>query len=114
MGFLKKTISFFCKFLISYLHEVYRAIASGINVKGFFYWSFIDNFEWSKGFDPRFGLIEIDYTTQKRLPRPSALVYTDIIQHNGIPHSLLRFIGHTVQASEVLEKRLKEELNPKP
>lgn len=98
------------RFLITYLHEVYRAIQSGINVKGFFYWSLIDNFEWHRGFDPRFGLIEVDYSTQERHLRPSALVYTDIIQHNGIPHSLLRFIGHTVQASEVLEKRLKEEL----
>ncbi len=98
------------RFLITYLHEVYRSIQSGVNVRGFFYWSLIDNFEWHRGFDPRFGLIEIDYKTMERHIRPSALVYTDIIQHNGIPHSLLRFIGHTVQASEVLEKRLKEEL----
>ncbi len=96
------------RFLITYLNEVYRAIKTGINVKGFFYWSLIDNFEWHRGYDPRFGLIEVDYNTQERKIRPSALVYTDIIQHNGIPHSLLRFIGHTVQAGEVLEKRYKE------
>lgn len=96
------------RFLITYLHEVYRAIKAGINVKGFFYWSLIDNFEWHRGFDPRFGLIEIDYLTFKRHIRPSALVYTDIIQHNGIPHSLLRFLGHTVNAEDVLEKRYKE------
>lgn len=96
------------RFLITYLHEVYRAIQAGINVQGFFYWSLIDNFEWHRGFDPRFGLVEVDYATQQRRIRPSALVYTDIIQHNGIPHSLLRFIGHTVNAEEVLEKRYKE------
>lgn len=96
------------RFLITYLHEVYRAVQAGINVKGFFYWSLIDNFEWHRGFDPRFGLVEVDYATQQRRIRPSALVYTDIIQHNGIPHSLLRFIGHTVDAEEVLEKRLRE------
>ena len=96
------------RFLIAYLHEVYKAIQSGIDVRGFFYWSLLDNFEWHRGFDPRFGLIEVDYKDQKRTIRPSALVYTDIIQHNGIPHSLLRFIGHTVQAEEVLEKRYKE------
>lgn len=96
------------RFLITYLHEVYRAIKAGIKVKGFFYWSLIDNFEWHRGFDPRFGLIEIDYLTFERQIRPSALVYTDIIQHQGIPHSLLRFIGHTVNAEEVLEKRYKE------
>lgn len=96
------------RFLISYLQEVARAIKAGVNVRGFFYWSLIDNFEWQMGFEPRFGLVEIDYNTLERKIRPSALVYTDIIQHNGIPHSLLRFIGHTVQAEEVLEKRQKE------
>lgn len=96
------------RFLISYLQEVARAIKSGVNVRGFFYWSLIDNFEWHLGYEPRFGLIEIERPTLRRLIRPSALVYTDIIQHNGIPHSLLRFLGHTVQAEEVLEKRYKE------
>ncbi|MBU1000368.1 glycoside hydrolase family 1 protein [Patescibacteria group bacterium] len=96
------------RFLISYLQEISRAIKSGVNVRGFFYWSLIDNFEWHLGFEPRFGLIEVDYTNLERRIRPSALVYTDIIQNNGIPHSLLRFIGHTVQAEEVLEKRQKE------
>ncbi|MDO8573869.1 MAG: family 1 glycosylhydrolase [Candidatus Daviesbacteria bacterium] len=96
------------RFLIAYLQEVARAIKSGVNVRGFFYWSLIDNFEWQMGFEPRFGLVEMDYKTMERHIRPSALVYTDIIQHNGIPHSLLRFIGHTVQAEEVLEKRQKE------
>ncbi len=96
------------RFLIAYLQEVSRAIKSGVNVRGFFYWSLLDNFEWHRGFDPRFGLIEVDYLTFARHLRPSALVFTDIIQHNGIPHSLLRFIGHTVTADEVLEKRYKE------
>lgn len=96
------------RFLISYLQEVARAIKAGVNVRGFFYWSLIDNFEWHLGFEPRFGLVEVDYETEKRKIRPSALVYTDIIQQNGIPHSLLRFIGHTVQTEEVLEKRQRE------
>ncbi|MBI2085965.1 glycoside hydrolase family 1 protein [Candidatus Daviesbacteria bacterium] len=96
------------RFLIAYLQEVARAIKSGVNVRGFFYWSLIDNFEWHLGYSPRFGLVEVDYETEKRHIRPSALVYTDIIQNNGIPHALLRFIGHTVQAEEVLEKRQKE------
>lgn len=96
------------RFLISYLQEVARAIKAGVNVRGFFYWSLLDNFEWHLGFEPRFGLVEVDYSNQTRHIRPSALVYTDIIQHNGIPHSLLRFIGHTVQAEEVLQKRQKE------
>ena len=92
------------RFLITYLSEVARAIKSGVNVRGFFYWSLLDNFEWHRGFDPRFGLVEVDYQTQRRMPRPSAKVYAEIIKHNGIPHTLMRFIGHTVTAEEVLKK----------
>lgn len=92
------------RFLIQYLQETYRAIESGIKVKGFFYWSIIDNFEWHRGFDPKFGLVEIDYKTQKRTPRPSAQVYSEIIKENGIPHKLLKLLGHTLN----VEKELKE------
>ncbi len=90
------------RFLIQYLTEVYRAIQAGARVKGFFYWSLIDNFEWHEGFDPRFGLIEVDYNTQKRTARKSAYVYSEIAKHNKIPHSLLRLLGHTVRVEEVL------------
>lgn len=96
------------RFLITYLSEVARAIKSGVNVRGFFYWSLIDNFEWHRGFEPRFGLIQVDYQTQKRTPRPSAQVYAEIIKNNGIPHTLLRFIGHTITADDVL-KKMKED-----
>lgn len=90
------------RFLCLYLQEVARAIKAGVNVRGFFYWSLIDNFEWHRGFEPRFGLVEVDYETQKRHIRPSAKVYAEIIKNNGIPHKLMRFIGHTVQAEEVI------------
>lgn len=90
------------RFLIQYLSEVYRAIETGVRVKGFFYWSLIDNFEWHQGFDPRFGLIAIDYPTQKRTVRPSAYVYSEIAKHNRIPHKLLRLLGHTIRVEEVL------------
>lgn len=90
------------RFLIHYLQEVYRAIQAGVKVKGFFYWSLIDNFEWHRGFEPRFGLIEVDYATQQRSLRPSAYVYSEIIRRNGIPHAYLRLLGHTVKAEEVL------------
>lgn len=91
-----------CRFLIAYLQEIFHAIQTGANVKGYFHWSLTDNFEWADGFRPRFGLVEIDYKTLQRIPRPSAYVYADIIRHNGIPHNLLRFLGHTVNAPEVL------------
>lgn len=93
------------RFLISYLQEVYRAIAAGIKVKGFFYWSLIDNLELHRGFDPRFGLIDIDFKTQKRTPRPSAFVYRDIIEHNAIEHYLLKLLGHSVSVEEVLKDK---------
>jgi beta-glucosidase len=91
-----------CRFLIAYLQEIYHAIQTGAKVKGYFHWSLTDNFEWADGFRPRFGLVEIDYKTLKRTPRPSAYIYSNIIRHNGIPHTLLRFLGHTVNAQEVL------------
>lgn len=92
------------RFLISYLKEVYHAITAGVDIRGFFYWSLIDNFEWHRGLDPRFGLIEVDYKTQKRTVRPSAYVYQEIIKNNGIPHKLLKLLGHTLQ----VEKELRE------
>lgn len=93
-----------CRFLIGYLQEIYHAISTGADVKGFFHWSLIDNFEWADGYTPRFGLIEVDYKTQKRTPRLSAYLYKEIIKHNGIPHELLKFIGHSVNAEEVLKE----------
>ncbi|MBI2021390.1 glycoside hydrolase family 1 protein [Candidatus Daviesbacteria bacterium] len=91
-----------CRFLIAYLKEVYHAIQSGADVRGYFHWSLIDNYEWVEGFEARFGLVEVDFKTQKRTVRPSAYVYKEIIKNNGIYHYLLRFLGHTVKADEVL------------
>jgi beta-glucosidase len=66
------------------LREVHRAISEGADVRGYFYWSLLDNFEWDKGFWPRFGLIEVDRKTQRRKLRPSALDYARIIKNNGV------------------------------
>lgn len=66
------------KFITNHLFWIHKAIKQGIDVKGYFYWSLLDNFEWDKGFKPRFGLIEIDYKTLKRKPRPSSKVYAKI------------------------------------
>lgn len=92
------------RFLISYLKEIYHAITYGADVKGYFYWSLIDNMELHRGFDPRFGLIEVDFETQKRTPRLSSRVYKEIIEHNGIPHYLLKLLGHGIQVEEVLKQ----------
>jgi len=72
------------KFIIDHLNWTHKAIAEGIDVRGYFYWSLLDNFEWDKGFEPRFGLVEVDYKTQKRIPRPSSKVYAEICKNNCI------------------------------
>lgn len=66
-----------------HLREVRRAIADGINIRAYYYWSFMDNFEWSAGYGPRFGLIHVDYATQKRTPKASAAFYREVIRTNG-------------------------------
>lgn len=91
------------RFLMQYLEQLYRAIKFGVLVKGFFYWSLLDNFEWHHGFGPKFGLVEVDFKTQKRTVKPSALIYADIIKRNGIKHKLMKFLGHRVHVDEVLE-----------
>ncbi len=74
-------------FIQETLHHVHRAIADGVDVRGYFHWSLTDNFEWESGFWPRFGLIEIDYQTLQRIPRPSALLYREICKTNRILNS---------------------------
>lgn len=60
------------------------AIEGGADVRGYMYWSLIDNYEWAAGFDKRFGLVEINYDTLERKVRPSAYVYKQIIEANGL------------------------------
>lgn len=70
-------------FITESLKNVHRAISEGADVRGYMHWSLMDNFEWDKGFWPRFGLIEIDRKMLKRMPRPSAYIYKKIIEDNG-------------------------------
>jgi beta-glucosidase len=65
-------------FLVSHLSELGRAMAEGVDVRGYFHWSLLDNFEWAEGYGPRFGLVEVDYATQERRPRESARFYSTI------------------------------------
>jgi beta-glucosidase len=64
------------------LTNVHRTISEGAEVKGYFHWSLIDNFEWAEGFQPRFGLYDVNYQTFERTARPSAKFYADICQRN--------------------------------
>jgi beta-glucosidase len=73
---------------IGYLREhiaaVERARERGVDVRGYYVWSLLDNFEWECGYDKRFGLVYIDYPTQRRIPKRSALWYRDLItSRNG-------------------------------
>ncbi len=92
------------RYLISYLKEVYHAIYAGVPVKGYFYWALIDNFEWEKGFDPRFGLVEVNFSTFQRSIRSTARIYSKICQTNSIPSYLLKFLGHGVKPEDIKEK----------
>ena len=69
-------------FLARYLHELKRA-AKEIDLRGYFQWSLMDNFEWAKGYSERFGLVYVDFRTQERLMKDSAYWYRDVIQNNG-------------------------------
>lgn len=60
-----------------------NAARDGTDVRGYFHWSIMDNFEWAEGAQPRFGLIHIDYQTQKRTPKSSAYWYSEVIRTNG-------------------------------
>lgn len=60
------------EYIAGHLRYIYRAIAQGAKITGYLYWSLLDNFEWDKGFRPRFGLIEVDYKTYRRSIRESA------------------------------------------
>jgi len=69
-------------YILEHLKFVKKAIDSGVDVRGYFHWSLLDNFEWSFGFTKRFGLVEINYETLERKIRPSALIYKKIIESN--------------------------------
>jgi beta-glucosidase len=86
--------------IVLHLEQVHRAITEGADVKAYLYWSLIDNFEWDSGFDKKFGLVEVDYRTQERKPRPSAYVYKEIIEKNGITGSMLTKYGKVAARSK--------------
>jgi beta-glucosidase len=67
-------------YLLSHLGELARAIRDGLDIRGYFHWSLLDNFEWIKGFGPRFGLYRVNYDTFERTPTDSALLYKKIIE----------------------------------
>ena len=71
-------------FLKSHLTAVHRAMEDGVPVEGYYHWSLMDNFEWAEGYEPRFGLIGVDFETQKRTIKPSGKEYAKIIRSGRV------------------------------
>ncbi len=72
-------------FLQVHLAAILDAIDAGVPVHGYFYWSLMDNFEWAWGYDKRFGIVRVDYETQARTLKDSAIAYTRIIAGRALP-----------------------------
>ena len=70
-------------FLTRYLSALRRASDDGTDVRGYFHWSILDNFEWAEGYDMRFGLVYVDYATGERIPKDSYRWYQSVIKQNG-------------------------------
>jgi beta-glucosidase len=71
-------------FLRAHLRAVHDAIQAGANVRGYYIWSLMDNFEWAHGYEPRFGIVRVDYETGERIPKKSARWYSDVISSNQL------------------------------
>ncbi|WP_435872030.1 glycoside hydrolase family 1 protein [Kitasatospora griseola] len=72
------------RYLRLHLSAVADAIAAGADVRGYYLWSLMDNFEWAYGYDKRFGIVHVDYGTQRRTPKSSAHWYTGVIRRGGL------------------------------
>jgi beta-glucosidase len=72
-------------FLDGHFRAAHAAIAAGVDLRGFFVWSLLDNFEWAHGYSKRFGLVYIEYASQERILKNSARWYASVIRNNGWP-----------------------------
>lgn len=77
------------RYMVTHLQGLHQAIQQGADVRGYFWWALLDNYEWSEGYTPRFGLYHTDFETQARELRTSGKVYEQIVRANGIPDELV-------------------------
>ena len=73
------------QFIEQHLHAMLDAMDQGVDVRGYFVWSLMDNFEWSYGYSHRFGIVHVDYETQTRTPKDSALWFAEVALQNRVP-----------------------------
>jgi beta-glucosidase len=72
-------------FLDTHFRAAHAAIEQGVDLRGYMVWSLLDNFEWAEGYSKRFGIVFVDYGTQRRIPKMSARWYREVIERNGLP-----------------------------
>lgn len=71
-------------FLRTHLQQAARAVAEGVDLRQYYAWSFLDNFEWARGMTQRWGIVHVDYETQRRTPKASAYWYSGVVKANAV------------------------------
>jgi beta-glucosidase len=78
------------------VRAVHEALKEGLEMRGYYHWSLVDNFEWAEGWQSRFGLAALDLATQQRTLRPSAAFYSAIAQANALTPDMARqYVSNT-------------------
>jgi beta-glucosidase len=72
-------------YLQGHLTALHEAIADGVNLRGYFAWSLVDNFEWAEGYAKRFGLVYVDFATQQRILKLSGEFFAEVTSANALP-----------------------------
>jgi beta-glucosidase len=86
------------RYILSHLHQIWRTIQLCCPVMGYYHWSLVDSFEWSKGWTSRFGLLGVNPRTQVRTPRRSAALYTSVIQESAITPEIIDTYAPSLRA----------------
>jgi beta-glucosidase/6-phospho-beta-glucosidase/beta-galactosidase len=71
-------------YLDAHFRAAHEAVERGVDLRGYMVWSFLDNFEWAEGYSKRFGIVFVEYGTQRHVPKSSARWYSDVIRRSGL------------------------------